>query len=57
MTPQENAYLIALTIAGNKKKLLRKQPDGTVIIVNSPNFDTRSWKRPSRKARKSNGAQ
>jgi len=40
----------ALDLAGGNKRLLREQADGSVIVVNHPDFDTRVWARP--KARK-----
>jgi len=41
----------ALDLAAGNKRLLREQPDGSVLVVNHPDFDTRAWTRPA-KARK-----
>ncbi len=39
----------ALELAGGNKRLLRPLPDGSVLVVNSPDFDTRSWTRQKAK--------
>lgn len=40
------AKATALDLAGGNARLLRPQADGSVIVVNHPDFDTRSWARP-----------
>jgi len=64
-TPMVRASLardIALDLAGGVASRLRPQKDGSVIVVNSPGFDTRTWSQPEpepvkiKKRRKRNGA-
>ncbi len=45
------ARAIGLDLADGNKRRLREQPDGSVLVVNHPDFDTRAWTRPA-KARK-----
>jgi hypothetical protein len=46
MTPQENARLIALTLAnGDKERLRPGNAPNSFLVVNFPEFDTRSWDR------------
>jgi hypothetical protein len=47
------AKAVALELAGGSARRLRPQPDGSVIVVNNPDFDTRLWgQAKARKARK-----
>jgi hypothetical protein len=43
----------AIDLAGGDRRRIRPQEDGSVLVVNSPDFDTRRWSAPKRKARKS----
>jgi hypothetical protein len=43
----------AIGLAGGDRRRIRPQEDGSVIVVNFPDFDTRRWTAPKRKARKS----
>ena len=42
----------ALELAGGMARRLRPQEDGSILVVNYPDFDTRSWDAPAPKARK-----
>jgi hypothetical protein len=49
----------AIDLAGGDRRRIRPQEDGSVIVVNFPDFDTRRWDAPApaapkrRKAKKS----
>lgn len=49
------AKSVALDLAGGMTRRLRPLPDGSVLVVNTPDFDTRSWDRPKAKKGKRNG--
>lgn len=46
----------ALELAGGNSRRLRPLPDGSVLVVNYPDFDTRSWDRPKAKKGKRNAS-
>jgi hypothetical protein len=45
------ARTIALEMAGGRASLLRPQANGSVLIVNSPHFDTEAWRKPAKPKR------
>lgn len=40
------AKAVALDLAGGSARRLRPTTDGGYLVVNHPDFDTRSWNRP-----------
>jgi hypothetical protein len=42
----------ALDLANGNARRLRPTSDGGYLVVNTPDFDTRQWDRPKRKAGK-----